>query len=83
MEPRKKLRVVLLGDYRVGKTSLMRQFLDHKFVEVPSNTVLEDERATMIRVGEHEVELLLTDTAGKEKAFSFFFLFSLDFTVLW
>ncbi len=66
MEARKKLRVVLLGDFRVGKTSLLRQFVDHKFVEQPSNTpVLEDERTAVLKMGGREVQLLLTDTAGK------------------
>ncbi len=70
MEARRKLRVVLLGDFRVGKTSLLRQFLDHKFVEQPSNTPagMEDERMTLIKLGGAEVELLLTDTAGRRLA---------------
>jgi small GTP-binding protein len=65
MEARRKLRLVLLGDFKVGKTSLLRQFLDRKFVEQPSNTQLEDERTTVLKLGGGgEVELLLTDTAG-------------------
>ena len=74
MEGRRKLRVVLLGDFRVGKTSLLRQFLDHKFVEQPSNTPagMEDERSTLLKLGGAEVELLLTDTAGGS-ALSFIF----------
>ena len=72
------IRVVLLGDFGVGKTSLFRQFLDRKFQEVPSNTMVEDERMTCLKVGDQDVDLLITDTAGREKrkgGFFFFFLF--------
>lgn len=68
---RTRVRVVLLGDFRVGKTSLVRQFLDHRFSEAPSNTVTEDERTSLLTVGGSEVELLLTDTAGQEQFRSF------------
>jgi GTPase SAR1 family protein len=61
---RKKLRVVLLGDFGVGKTSLFRQFLDHKFSEAASNTAMEDERLTSVKVADQDVDLLITDTAG-------------------
>ena len=75
------IRVVLLGDFGVGKTSLFRQFLDRKFQEVPSNTMVEDERMTCLKVGDQDVDLLITDTAGREKRKGGFFFFFFSFFV--
>jgi small GTP-binding protein len=61
---KKAVRIVLLGDFGVGKTSLFRQFLDRKFVDGPSNTIVEDERMKTIKVNDKEIDLLITDTAG-------------------
>ena len=41
--PKKRVRIVLIGDFGVGKSSLLRQFLDRKFLVAPSQTVQEDE----------------------------------------
>jgi GTPase SAR1 family protein len=45
-----RLRLVLVGNFGVGKSSLLRQYLDRSFVDAPSNTVQEDERETTFAV---------------------------------
>lgn len=65
------LRVVLVGNFGVGKTSLLRQYLDRTFSEVPSNTMQEDERETSVTVDGRVCDLIVTDTAGQEQFRSF------------
>ena len=43
MQRQRRLRVVLIGDFGVGKTSLLRQFCEGTFLATPSNTLQEDE----------------------------------------
>lgn len=68
---RTKLRVVLIGNFGVGKTSLLRQYLDRTFSSTPSNTIQEDERETTITIDSYICDVIVTDTAGQEQFRSF------------
>ena len=39
---KKRVELVLIGDFGVGKTSLLKQYLDHMFSEKPSNTMQDE-----------------------------------------
>ncbi len=73
MERRRlRMRLVLIGDFGVGKTSLMRQYLDRTFLEAPSNTLQEDERETTYTAPDSTIcDVSLMDTAGQEQFRSF------------
>lgn len=65
---RMRLKLVLIGDYGVGKSSLMRQYLDRTFLEAGSHTgPQEDERVTSVDVEGETCDVWLTDTAGQEQ----------------
>ena len=65
---RKKFKVVMLGEGRVGKTSLLHRFLKNSFDEDQSSTV----KASMYASSKMEidgkfVDVAIWDTAGQEK----------------
>lgn len=57
-------KICLLGDIAVGKTSLVRQFIDSIYSEKYLTTVGVKVDRKMIRVNSHEVSLMIWDTAG-------------------
>ena len=62
------MKLVFLGDGRVGKTSLVSRFVENKFSEVEPSTV----KAKMfikkrVMIGTRPVELAIWDTAGQER----------------
>jgi small GTP-binding protein len=57
-------KICLLGDFAVGKTSLVRQFVDSIYSEKYITTVGVKIDKKMVRTGEQEVTLLIWDTAG-------------------
>ncbi len=65
---RKKLKVVMLGEGRVGKTSLLHRFINNTFDEECKST----QKATMyantkVEVGETTADVSIWDTAGQER----------------
>lgn len=65
-----KKKVVMLGSWGVGKTSLVRQFIDHVFDEKYLSTLGVKIDKKQVTSGEREVDLVLWDIAGAEDNFS-------------
>ncbi|XP_051862326.1 ras-related protein Rab-7a-like [Drosophila albomicans] len=60
------LKVLLLGDMCVGKTSLMRRYVNKTFTSVYKNTVGADLGTKRLVINESLVNLQIWDTAGQE-----------------
>ncbi|ODQ68653.1 hypothetical protein NADFUDRAFT_45145 [Nadsonia fulvescens var. elongata DSM 6958] len=69
MSHRKKamLKIVILGDSGVGKTSLIRQYVDNKFSTQYKATIGADFFNRELQVDDHTVKMQLWDTAGQER----------------
>eukprot|EP01023_Acetabularia_acetabulum_P064943 TRINITY_DN8533_c0_g2_i3.p1 TRINITY_DN8533_c0_g2~~TRINITY_DN8533_c0_g2_i3.p1 ORF type:complete len:207 (+),score=37.96 TRINITY_DN8533_c0_g2_i3:188-808(+) len=66
--PVSKFKVVLLGEGRVGKTSLLFRFVQDKFPERQEATTSANYLSNKICLEDgREVELFIWDTAGQEK----------------
>jgi small GTP-binding protein len=65
-----KKKVAMLGAYAVGKTSLVRQFVESLFDEKYHSTIGVKIDEKDLRVGTDEVKLMLWDIAGAEDRFS-------------
>jgi Ras-related protein Rab-21 len=65
---KRKLKVVMLGEGRVGKTSLLHRFLRNDFDETCPSTVKANMYAnTRMEVNGHIADVAIWDTAGQEK----------------
>mmetsp|Transcript_7066 Transcript_7066/g.10393 ORF Transcript_7066/g.10393 Transcript_7066/m.10393 type:complete len:179 (+) Transcript_7066:144-680(+) len=60
-------RIVLLGEGRVGKTSLTLRYVKGNFDEDQISTVQATYFEKSVKIGEKKVELKIWDTAGQEK----------------
>ena len=61
------MRVLIVGDTDVGKTSLLVRFNDKRFTENNKTTIGVDYKARVIQIGEERVKLQIWDTAGQER----------------
>ena len=61
------MRLLIVGDTDVGKTSLLVRFNDKKFIENNKTTIGVDYKARVITIGEDKVKLQIWDTAGQER----------------
>ena len=52
-----RLQVVLLGDCRVGKTSLLKRFCEDKFKEIYTPTIGIDFNTKVVRVKEKFIKI--------------------------
>ncbi len=60
-------KVCLLGDYSVGKTSLVRRFVEGQFDDKYLSTIgVRISRRTMVRA-DKEINLLIWDLAGAQE----------------
>jgi len=64
------LKVVVIGDPGVGKTSLMQQFVNKQFSYTYKSTIGADFLVKDMIVDEQMVTLQIWDTAGQERFFS-------------
>jgi len=70
MPPSRKkvlLKVIILGDSGVGKTSLMNQYVNRKFSNQYKATIGADFLTKEITVDDRSVSLQIWDTAGQER----------------
>ncbi|CRK01293.1 hypothetical protein BN1723_008741 [Verticillium longisporum] len=69
MSTRKKvlLKVIILGDSGVGKTSLMNQYVNKKFSASYKATIGADFLTREVLVDDRQVTMQLWDTAGQER----------------
>uniref|UniRef100_A0A7N0UPY9 Ras-related protein Rab-7b n=1 Tax=Kalanchoe fedtschenkoi TaxID=63787 RepID=A0A7N0UPY9_KALFE len=61
------LKVIVLGDSGVGKTSLMNQYVNKKFREQYKATIGADFVTKELQVDDKHVTLQIWDTAGQER----------------
>mmetsp|Transcript_19622 Transcript_19622/g.48160 ORF Transcript_19622/g.48160 Transcript_19622/m.48160 type:complete len:214 (+) Transcript_19622:319-960(+) len=64
---RKNFKVVLLGEGRVGKTSLVIRYVNNVFSEKQQSTVQASFLTKRLTMGENTVNLAIWDTAGQER----------------
>ena len=63
-----QFRIILIGDSTVGKSSLLRQFVDGQFIQTPDPTVGVDFHVRTVELDDNvRVKLQLWDTAGQER----------------
>ncbi|XP_056851293.1 LOW QUALITY PROTEIN: ras-related protein RABG3a [Raphanus sativus] len=61
------LKVIVLGDSGVGKTSLMNQYVHNKFSQQYKATIGADFVTKELQIGDKLVTLQIWDTAGQER----------------
>ncbi|QPG74047.1 Rab GTPase ypt7 [Brettanomyces nanus] len=69
MSSRRKtiLKVIILGDSGVGKTSLMQQFINGKFSQQYKATIGADFLPKELNIDDKQVTMQIWDTAGQER----------------
>lgn len=60
-------KVVVLGEPAVGKTSLINQFVHHKFSEAYLSTIGLNVVKKSVNIGDYVVDLVLWEIAGQER----------------
>jgi len=68
MDPKQSLskKIALLGDFGVGKTSLISRFVEGKFSESYVTTIGLKVDKKMVDIGDKRLDLLVWDIAGNE-----------------
>jgi small GTP-binding protein len=61
------LKIVLLGDSGVGKTTILARWMTGKYYQSLRPTVGTNHQRKIVTIKEKEVELFLWDTAGQEQ----------------
>mmetsp|Transcript_70805 Transcript_70805/g.117250 ORF Transcript_70805/g.117250 Transcript_70805/m.117250 type:complete len:212 (+) Transcript_70805:25-660(+) len=61
------VKLLLIGDSGVGKSSLLSKFADDKFTPHISQTIGMDFKIKMLDIGGRRVKLQIWDTAGQER----------------
>jgi small GTP-binding protein len=61
------IKLLLIGDSNVGKTSILTKYVDNNFTNNYNTTIGIDFKIKTIIIGEYKVKLQLWDTAGQEK----------------
>ncbi len=67
MSDAKAFKVVLLGEGRVGKTSLVLQYVENKFSSSQQSTIQATYLDKRLNIGKQSVKLMIWDTAGQER----------------
>eukprot|EP01006_Ploeotia_vitrea_P041349 TRINITY_DN66504_c4_g17_i1.p1 TRINITY_DN66504_c4_g17~~TRINITY_DN66504_c4_g17_i1.p1 ORF type:complete len:208 (-),score=108.16 TRINITY_DN66504_c4_g17_i1:100-723(-) len=60
-------KIVLLGEGRVGKTSLCLRYVDDKFDSKQESTIQATYLDKRLNIGKQSVKLMIWDTAGQER----------------
>ena len=64
-----RFKIVVVGDYGVGKTTLINRFVDERFEEDYKPTLGVQFTKKDMKIGEDLVELIIWDIAGQESYF--------------
>jgi small GTP-binding protein len=64
-------KIILLGDPRVGKTSLLLRYIKNKFLDSYKTTIGVDFLSKQIKFGKDNVKITLWDVAGQGRFASF------------
>jgi small GTP-binding protein len=62
-----KLKITLIGNSSVGKTSLIYQYMNNSFNEIKIATIGCDKFSSTITINNKEIALSIWDTAGQER----------------
>eukprot|EP01098_Paradermamoeba_levis_P015441 TRINITY_DN786_c0_g2_i1.p1 TRINITY_DN786_c0_g2~~TRINITY_DN786_c0_g2_i1.p1 ORF type:complete len:192 (-),score=59.53 TRINITY_DN786_c0_g2_i1:51-626(-) len=65
MSDKTRIKIIMLGNIEVGKTSIILRFVENSFTEGKSFNF--DSKEKTLSVGGKTVQLLVTDTAGQER----------------
>ena len=66
-EPSHTFKILTIGESGVGKTCILRRFVENKFLKSHLATIGIDFRTKVIRVGGKDIKLKIWDTAGQER----------------
>ena len=62
-----RIKFVLIGDIKVGKTSIFKNYVNHKIIKEYNPTIGIDENKIMIEKNQKTFVLKIEDTSGNEK----------------
>ena len=62
-----KVKIMLIGDSNVGKTSIIKRYCKNIFSKSHISTVGIDLETKIIKIGKQIINLQLWDTAGQER----------------
>ena len=76
----KEYKVIVLGDYGVGKTSLIYRYLNNKFKkELEEGSIKSEKNLKVIQIDENiRIKINIWDTAGQEKSGKIFKKYYID-----
>ena len=60
-------KILTIGESQVGKTSILRRYVDNKYIKHHLSTIGIDYRTKMVKVMGKEIKLKIWDTAGQER----------------
>lgn len=66
-EKEKRLKILLVGDPGVGKTSLMLRYVGHKFNENCATTIGVGFKEKILNINSIKYKIIVIDTAGQER----------------
>ena len=67
MDSKKEVKLIVVGETNVGKTSLIKQYIDHTFVEEKTATIGYDTIQKQIDINGKSLRLNIWDTCGQEQ----------------
>ena len=62
-----QLKLMIIGDSTVGKSSLISRFVDGNFLTSLTSTIGVDFKVKLVEIGDLRVRLQIWDTAGQER----------------
>ncbi|KAJ5070606.1 ras and ef-hand domain-containing protein [Anaeramoeba ignava] len=63
----KTLKILIIGNSLVGKSSILLRYCDNQFTEEMGTTIGVDFRFATLKINDEEVKLQIWDTAGQER----------------
>lgn len=66
-EKKTKIKLLLLGDQAVGKSSLLMRYVENEFKLSIMGTAGMDVKKKIVKFGENEITVIIYDTAGQDR----------------